>query len=125
MPASKLAVSVPVHTLSHPQHPAALLPPDSNADARHAPSNETHTAPEDWVSQVWYIGHLPGLPGQQALTFRELFLHSYALENIIVGMSTCIWVARCTEVPCKLGCDRSACPTTIVLANLCYHGYRS
>ncbi len=38
-----------------------------------------------WANQVLYLDHESPDNERDLLTFRELFLHSYALENIIVG----------------------------------------
>lgn len=40
-----------------------------------------------WASQVLYLDQECPDTEKELLTFRELFLHSYALENIIVGGS--------------------------------------
>ena len=40
-----------------------------------------------WANQVLYLDQESPGAERELLTFRELFLHSYALENIIVGGS--------------------------------------
>lgn len=40
-----------------------------------------------WANQVLYLDQESPDTEKELLTFRELFLHSYALENIIVGGS--------------------------------------
>ena len=86
--ASKLAVSMPTHALSRPQQPAhAVLPSaESPPQSQHADKAATGSAAEFWLNQVLYVGQLADDQEQELLTFRELFLHSYALENIIVGV---------------------------------------
>ena len=86
--ASKLAVSVPTHALSRPQQPACAVSPsaESPPQSQHADKAATGSAAEFWLNQVLYVGQLADDQEQELLTFRELFLHSYALENIIVGV---------------------------------------
>lgn len=88
MAASKLAVSVPAHALSRPQQPAHAVAPsaESPPQSQHADKAATGSAAEFWLNQVLYVGQLADDQEQELLTFRELFLHSYALENIIVGV---------------------------------------
>ncbi len=38
-----------------------------------------------WANQVLYLDQGSPDTQRELMTFRELFLHSYALENIIVG----------------------------------------
>lgn len=81
---TKLPVTVPTHALSRPQQ----AKPASSDSSVHTHSHERGQAgvEEDfWANQILYVGQEPGQQQHDVLTFRELFLHSYALENIIVG----------------------------------------
>lgn len=98
--ANKLAIPVPTYALSRPQQSAQQVSPtsDSAACSQSSAKALTGSTAEFWANQVLYVGHLSDGQEQELLTFRELFLHSYALEDVIVGMhnmqacktSTCV-----------------------------------
>ena len=81
-------MSVPTHALSSPQQPAYQASPalDTAACSESSDTALAGNAAEFWANQVVYVGQLSDGQEQELLTFRELFLHSYALEDIIVGM---------------------------------------
>lgn len=96
----KLAVSVPAHALSRPHQPAASAASDITTKSHSSDRNATGSGAEFWTNQVLYIGQLQEHEEQELLTFRELFLQSYALENIIVGMSMYTALAETYPVSC-------------------------
>lgn len=78
------AASLP---LSQHQKPGHGSSPRSSVSVGAAQHSHTPKGSEQdfWASQVLYLDQECPDTEKELLTFRELFLHSYALENIIVG----------------------------------------
>ncbi|KAL3152273.1 hypothetical protein ABBQ32_001347 [Trebouxia sp. C0010 RCD-2024] len=81
---SHSAASVPS---SHHQKPGQGSSPRGSVSAGAAQHGHTAKGSEQdfWATQVLYLDQESPDTEKELLTFRELFLHSYALENIIVG----------------------------------------
>ena len=63
---------------------------------------------EFWANQVLYVDQESGDKDKDLYTFRELFLRSYALENIIVGVlrkSVNADMSACHKRECNRGRD--------------------
>ena len=71
-----------------------------------------------WANQVLYWDQESPATEKELLTFRELFLHSYALQNIIVGESCCLGSVH--ELQCM--CTFYHCTLFKWIASTAYEG---
>ena len=78
-------------SMRHSHHQKAGPGSSSSGSAPIGAGQQGHAAKgselEFWANQVLYLEQESPDTKKELLTFRELFLHSYALENIIVGGS--------------------------------------
>ena len=78
-----------MHSSQHQKPGQGSSPGSSTLQAGASQQGHMTKAPEldFWANQVLYLDQDSPDAEKELLTFRELFLHSYALENIIVGGS--------------------------------------